>query len=101
VPEVDVEGHVIGEAIVVSQRLQIPGGTGWKPHPRGRDRLAVTATSDALAIKPMGEIAMITIECPWCEASIALERADVMRCEDCRIEVQIDPTTATEVPLAA
>ena len=44
---------------------------------------------------------MVTVECPWCEGQVALEVADVLHCEDCRIEVEISPEIATEVALAA
>ena len=44
---------------------------------------------------------MVTVECPWCEARVALEVADVLRCDDCRIEVEISAEIATEVALAA
>ncbi len=46
---------------------------------------------------------MVTVECPWCEASVTLARLDVVRCETCRIEVEIDPApvAVAEVALAA
>jgi hypothetical protein len=44
---------------------------------------------------------MVTVDCPWCEAPLALERFDVVRCEDCRVEVEIGPDVTPEVALAA
>jgi hypothetical protein len=34
---------------------------------------------------------MVIVDCPWCEAPLALARPDVVRCDDCRIEVELDP----------
>jgi len=42
---------------------------------------------------------MVTVDCPWCEAPVALARLDVVRCETCRIEVEIDPAPVA-VPVA-
>jgi hypothetical protein len=53
------------------------------------------------AINPMDEVVMVTVDCPWCEAPVALERPDVVRCADCRIEVELDPAPVAEVALAA
>jgi len=44
---------------------------------------------------------MVTVECPWCEAQVALDVADVLRCDDCRIEVEISADVAMDVALAA
>jgi len=44
---------------------------------------------------------MLIVDCPWCEAPVALERMNVVRCADCRIEVEIDPSPVVEVALAA
>jgi hypothetical protein len=49
----------------------------------------------------MDEVVMVTIPCPWCEAPLSFAHADALRCEDCRIEVEIDPAPAAEVALAA
>jgi hypothetical protein len=44
---------------------------------------------------------MVTVDCPWCEAPLALEAA-LLRCEDCRVEVEVDPQPVVEsVALAA
>jgi len=44
---------------------------------------------------------MVIVDCPWCEAPVALERQNVVRCEDCRIEVELDATPVANVALAA
>lgn len=44
---------------------------------------------------------MVTVDCPMCEAPVALAQPDVVRCDGCRIEVEIDPVPAVELPLAA
>jgi hypothetical protein len=44
---------------------------------------------------------MVTIECPWCSAPVALERQDAIRCDDCSIQVELAPDPAAEVALAA
>lgn len=44
---------------------------------------------------------MVTLDCPWCEAPVALERPEAFRCDDCRVEVALDPAPVAEVPLAA
>lgn len=43
---------------------------------------------------------MVIVDCPWCEAPVALDR-DVVRCDDCRFEAALDPEPASEVALAA
>ena len=43
---------------------------------------------------------MVTIDCPWCDAPVALQAVQPLRCEDCRIEVEIDPVVR-EIALAA
>ncbi len=57
--------------------------------------------AESLAINPIGEIAMVTIDCPWCEAPVAFEHTHAMHCMDCRIEVEVDPAPAPDVALAA
>jgi len=44
---------------------------------------------------------MVTVDCPWCEVPLALERLDVLRCGDCRVEVEIDPDATQKIALAA
>jgi hypothetical protein len=44
---------------------------------------------------------MVIVDCPWCEAPVALDRPDVLRCDDCAVEVAIDPLPAVEIALAA
>ena len=50
---------------------------------------------------------MVNLECPWCEAPVALAEPARLRCDDCRIEVEIDPVPvasarpALEVAIAA
>jgi hypothetical protein len=48
---------------------------------------------------------MVTIDCPWCEAPVSLERADLVRCDGCMVQVEISPETGSavgsEVALAA
>ncbi|MDQ6793618.1 MAG: hypothetical protein M3067_02120 [Chloroflexota bacterium] len=35
---------------------------------------------------------MMTVDCPWCEEPIRTEaHADVLRCDGCRIELQLAP----------
>ena len=43
---------------------------------------------------------MLIVDCPWCEGPVALERPDILRCEECRTEVEIDPP-ALDAALAA
>jgi hypothetical protein len=49
----------------------------------------------------MNEVVMVIVNCPWCTAPVALERPDLVRCDECRMEVELDPAPAVEVPLAA
>ena len=49
---------------------------------------------------------MVTVDCPWCDAPVALSSPEVVRCDGCRIEVELDPApvggvVAAEVALAA
>ena len=44
---------------------------------------------------------MVTVDCPWCEARIPMDRPDVLACTDCGIEVALAPDVAAEVALAA
>ena len=44
---------------------------------------------------------MVTVDCPWCEAPLALERFEVLRCKDCRVEVELAPDDAPDLALAA
>jgi hypothetical protein len=39
----------------------------------------------------MDEVVMVIVDCPWCDSPVALARPDVVRCDDCRIEVELDP----------
>ena len=43
---------------------------------------------------------MVIVDCPWCEGPVALVRQDLMRCDECRTEVEIDPP-AEDAALAA
>ena len=55
----------------------------------------------------MNEVVMVTVDCPWCEAPVALATPDSLRCDGCSVEVAIDPapvvapTGVMEVALAA
>lgn len=44
---------------------------------------------------------MVTVDCPWCEAPVALEGADGFRCDGCSVEVQFAADETAEVALAA
>ena len=44
---------------------------------------------------------MVTVDCPGCEAPLALERFEALHCPDCRVEVEIDPEPVAELALAA
>jgi hypothetical protein len=46
---------------------------------------------------------MMTVDCPWCEEPIRTEgHADALRCDACRIELQLAPDDeATDVARAA
>lgn len=44
---------------------------------------------------------MVAVDCPWCEVPVPLDRPDLVRCEDCRVSVEVDPVSAVEVALAA
>jgi hypothetical protein len=44
---------------------------------------------------------MITVDCPWCDGPVALEHADVFRCDGCAVEVELAPDVVLEVALAA
>ena len=45
---------------------------------------------------------MVTADCPWCEAPVPVDQLDVLRCQDCRVEVEIDPRPeVADVALAA
>ena len=55
----------------------------------------------------MDEVVMVIVDCPWCEAPVSLDGLEVVRCDGCRLEVEIDPVPValapalTEVALAA
>jgi hypothetical protein len=55
----------------------------------------------------MNEVVMVTVDCPWCEAPVALASAESFRCDGCSVEVAIDSapvvasTSVMEVALAA
>ena len=49
---------------------------------------------------------MVTLDCPWCEAPVALATTESLRCDGCSVEVAIDPAPLVaaadvEVALAA
>jgi hypothetical protein len=46
---------------------------------------------------------MMTVDCPWCEEPIRTEAlADALRCDGCRIELQLAPDEeAADIGLAA
>jgi len=62
-----------------------------------RPGFARLESRDTLAVKAIVEAArMILIECPWCEAELAVETLDEasVDCPDCRITVDFAPEPA-------
>jgi hypothetical protein len=47
------------------------------------------------------EVVMVIIDCPWCEAPVALASLDAARCDGCRIEVELDPAPVAVGPAVA
>jgi hypothetical protein len=64
------------------------------------DTLAVTTGTDDAAINPMHEVVMVIVDCPWCDAPVALVNPESVRCEGCRVEVEIDPAPAALIAVA-
>jgi hypothetical protein len=46
-------------------------------------------------------LAMVTIDCPWCATPVALDSADVVRCDECSVQVELAVEVTDEVALAA
>jgi hypothetical protein len=44
---------------------------------------------------------MVTVDCPWCDAPLSMDGADVVRCDHCAVELALAPDAAPEVALAA
>jgi hypothetical protein len=49
------------------------------------------------SINPMDEVVMVIVDCPWCDAPVALANPQVVRCDGCRVEVEVDPAPVTAV----
>jgi hypothetical protein len=64
---------------------------------KGRWNGVRSADRDTLGVTEVGEAApMIIIECPWCDAELALETLveTSVECPDCRVTVDLAPDPA-------